>query len=173
MNVVVLFFMLACGAVAQAVIPVWTSAAQAKAPVLMAMVVYYGLARDGRTLLWAAIVAGLMQDGLGSVPFGYSSVVFCATGWLVARFKDVVFAHEAFTHMLFGALAGAAHTFLLYLLLNGTDLLYMPFAVAFQKAMGTALLGALLTPFIFMWCAALDRKMGLVEEVDTSWRDLL
>jgi len=173
MNFTVMLFVLACGAVVQAVIPIWTSAAQAKAPVLAAMVVYYALARDGRTLLWAAILAGLMQDGLGSVPFGFSSVTFCLMGWLVARFKDVVFAHEAFTHMLFGAFAGFVQTMCMYVLLSGANLLDMAFVVVLQKALATALLGAALTPLVFAGCSVMDKKMGLVEVQDTSWRDLL
>ena len=159
-------------ALAQAVLPGTPWLGHAKVPALMAVVVYYALARDRSDWLAAAILAGLVQDGMGLMPFGYSSFAFCVMALMVARFKDLVFVHETVTHMLFGLLTAAGVTFILYLLLRTGGGLEMGFGSALHKVMGTALLGAVVTPVIFMGCAHLDQLMGVVAPTDTSWHDL-
>lgn len=170
MNALVLLVVTTLAALVQAIVPAWSGLGQAKVPALAAMVVYYALARHRRDLLWAAIVAGLVQDGMGLIPFGYSSFVFCVTGLIMARFKDLVFVQEQVTHMLFGALMAFGSTFFLYGLLFSTDLVQMPVSQALHKAAGSALLGAVATPLLFHGCARLDRLMGLVDASESSWQ---
>jgi len=172
MNLLVMLFLMVCGALVQAVIPASPALGQAKVPALAAIVVYYALARQRRDLLWAAILAGLMQDGLGLIPFGYSSFAFCVMGLMLARFKDLVFVHETLTHMMFGVLMAAGSTFVLFVLLTSTGLIDMSSSQAFHKACGSALLGAAATPLIFHGCARMDGLMGLVETSDTSWQEI-
>jgi rod shape-determining protein MreD len=171
-NLMVMLFVMMCGALIQAVLPASPALGQAKVPALAAIVVYYALARSRRDMLWAAIVAGLVQDGLGLTPFGYSSFAFCLMAVMITRFKELVFVHEMLTHMLFGVLMAAGSTLILFVLLTSTGLIEMPVAQAFHKAFGGALLGAVATPLIFHGCAHMDRLMGLVETSDTSWQEL-
>ncbi len=172
MNLLVMLFLLMCGAVIQAVIPASPALGQAKVPALAAIVVYYALARQRGDMLWAAILAGLVQDGLGLIPFGYSSFAFCLMALMIARFKDLVFVHETLTHMIFGVLMAAGSTLILFVLLTFTGLIQMPVAQALHKAAGGALLGAVATPLIFHGCVRMDRLMGLVESSDSSWHEL-
>ena len=171
MNLLVMFFVTFVAALMQAVLPAWIVMGQAKVPALAALVVYYALARERREMLVAAILAGLVQDGLGLIPFGYSPFAFCLMGLLIARFKELVFVHETLTHMLFGLLMGAGSVMVIYLLLVSTGLIDLPVATALLKASGTALLGAIATPLIFLGCARMDRLMGLAEGSEgASWQ---
>jgi len=172
MNLLVMLFLMVAGALIQAVIPASPALGLAKVPALAAIVVYYALARHRRDMLWAAILAGLVQDGLGLIPFGYSSFAFCVMGLMIARFKELVFVHEMLTHMIFGVLMAAGYTLILFVLLTSTGLIEMPVSQAFHKAFGGALLGAAATPLIFHGCARMDRLMGLVETSDTSWQEI-
>lgn len=171
MNGMVMCVLLTGAALIQAVIPSSPALGQAKVPALAAIVVYYALARDRRALLWAAIGAGLIQDGMGLIPFGYSSFVFTLMGSVIARFKDIVFVHETLTHMLFGIVMAVGSTFLLYLLLTSTGLIEMYASQAMQKAFGSALLGAIATPILFRGCARMDQLMGVVESTDSKWQE--
>ncbi len=172
MNLLVMLFLLMGGALVQAFIPASPALGQAKIPALAAIVVYYALARRRGDMLWAAILAGLVQDGLGLIPFGYSSFAFCVMGLMIAHFKELVFVHEMLTHMMFGVLMAAGSTLILFVLLTTTGLIEMPVAQALHKAFGGALLGAAATPLIFHGCARMDRLMGLVETSDTSWHEI-
>jgi rod shape-determining protein MreD len=154
----------------QGMLPAALLLGQAKPPLLAGLVVYYALARPRRDVLWLAVLAGLVQDGLGRIPFGYSSFVFCGLGMLIAHYKDLVFVHETLTHLLFGALMGLLSTLAMYLLLTGSGLLVMPWGAALHKALGSAALGAVLTPFLFIGCARLDEVLGFSEEAEsTRW----
>lgn len=169
MNLLVMVCIVVCAAIIQAIIPASPALGQATVPALASVVVYYALARHRADMLWAAVLAGLLQDGLGLIPFGYSSCAFCLMGAMIARFKELVFVHEMLTHLLFGVLMAAGTTLLLFVLLTSTGLIEMPVLQAFHKAFGSALLGAVATPLIFHGCARMDRLMGLVESSDTSW----
>ena len=171
MNLLVMFFVTFAAALIQAVVPAWGALGQAKVPALAAVVVYYALARERREMIAAAIFAGMVQDGLGLIPFGYSSFAFFLMGLLIAQSKDLVFVHETLTHMLFGLLMGAGSVVVIYLLLASTSLIELPVATALLKASGSALLGAVATPLIFLGCARMDRLMGLAAGSEgSSWQ---
>ncbi len=173
MNGLVMLVLILGGALVQAVIPGSTALGSAKIPALAAIVVYYALARRRRDMLWAAVLAGMVQDGMGLIPFGYSSFAFCVTGLMIARCKELVFVHEMITHMLLGVLVAFGTTLILFFLLTSTGLIEMNVSQAFHKAFGSALLGAVATPFVFRVCVHLDSLMGLVESRDSAWQEVL
>lgn len=172
MNILVMLTLTMLAALLQAVIPSAPSLGQARIPALAAVVVYYALARDRRDLITVAILAGLVQDGMGLIPFGYSPVAFGVMGIMISKSKDLVFVHEVLTHMLFGILMAAGATCVLFLLLTSTSLIDLRVSQAFHRIAGSALLGAVATPFIFRGCAHLDRLMGLVESPDSAWQEI-
>ncbi len=172
MNLLVMIFVLSLAALVQAVIPSSPLLGQAQVPAIGAVVVYYALARKRSDLIIAAIVAGVIQDGMGLIPFGYSSLAFGLVGVLIARFKEIVFVHEVLTHMLFGLLMASITVWVTYILLTSTGLIELPASFAFLKMCGSALLGALVTPLIFRACAWMDQLMGLVESSDSTWHEL-
>lgn len=172
MNLVVMAVLITGAALLQAVLPGVPWLGHAKVPALGAVVVYYALARERSDWIWASVMAGLVQDGMGFMPFGYSPFGFCITALMVSRFKELVFVHEKITHMMFGFLMGAVSTVILFILLSSTNLIAMSVPHALHKALGSAALGAVATPFIFHACARLDACMGLVESSTSSWREL-
>ncbi len=169
MNVLVMVFMLVCAAVIQAVAPSLSALGEARLPLLLSVVMYYGLARDHRLMLGAGILGGILQDALSLMPLGYSSFVYCVAGWVMSRFKDIVFVHETITHMLFGAVGAAGATFLLYLLIAATILREYPLIAAVHMSAGGFVLGALVAPVVFRACKRLDQLMGNVGEKESSW----
>lgn len=169
MNLVVMLFALICGAVLQAVTPAWPLFGQAKAPILLAFVLYYALARTRGQLLQAAILAGILQDGLGMIPFGYSSFAFCMAGLAVSRFKDVVFVYQYVTHVLFGALSAFGVTLMMYILLASTNQLSLVGGSMALKLAGSFVLGGVLTPIVFKVGATLDGLVGNIDERASLW----
>lgn len=172
MNLPVMLFVLVCAAVVQAVVPSLPALGEAPLPVLLSVVMYYGLARDLRLMILAGILGGFLQDGLSLIPLGYSSFVYCVTGWVMSRFKDMVFVHETVTHMLFGALGAAGATLILYVLISTTSLQAYPLSMALHKAGGAFILGALVAPVVFRVSKRFDQWMGNVGEKETSWSSL-
>ena len=158
-----MFMAVIVGAVAQAVFPTFRWLGQANAPVLLGLVLYYALAHSRGTMLQAAIFAGLLQDALGTIPLGYSSFCFCIAALVVSKFKEMVFAHELITHMLFGALASGAVTLALYGLLATAGLVTLAPGWTVLKVAGSMLLGAIIVPFEFELVAGLDRMLGNTE----------
>lgn len=156
-------FVLIAGAVLQAVFPTWRWLGEANVPVLMGVVLYYTLAHQGRLMLPAAILAGLLQDALGMIPLGYSSFCFVVAALIISKFKDLVFVHELVTHMSFGALASGAITLALYALLAHDGAVSLRPAWAALKTVGSMVLGAVVIPLEFELLEALDRMLGNVE----------
>ena len=160
MTGLVMFFCLIVGAVLQTLIPTWLWTGQAHAPVLLGLVLYYALAHDTRRVLEVAIAAGLLQDALGMIPWGYSSFAFCVVGLAVHRCRDLVFARQWLTHLVFGALGSAAATVLLYALLRAGGAIALGPGWAALKVGGSLVLGAVVVPLVFATVAVLDRRLG-------------
>lgn len=156
-----MLFVLGAAALLQALTPCWSWLGQAAFPFLLSAVVYYALARTRAPLLLAALAAGLLQDALSAIPLGYSSFCFCVAGALIGSFREEVFAGQWLTHMLFGALAGALATALLYVLLTAAGVLELAWWRAGFKVAGAALLGALVTPPVCAGLHAMERLLGL------------
>ncbi len=164
MTTLLMFMAILVGAVAQAVFPTFYWLGQVNAPVLLGLVIYYALAHSRGTMLQAAIFAGLLQDALCMIPLGYSSFCFCIVAVVVSNFKDMVFVHESFTHMMFGAIASGAVTLALYGLLSAAGLVSLAPGWVFLKGVGSVLLGAILVPFEFEFIEGLDRMLGNTDE---------
>ena len=163
MTTLLMWFVVVFGAVLQAALPAPTWLGQAQGPVLLGIVLYYGLAHTRPMMLQAAVLAGLLQDALSLSPLGYSSFVFCVVGLIVERFRDAVFVHELFTRMLFGALGAGAVTLGLYGLLAQEDLVAARASWVVLKTVGSLVLGAIIVPLECELLAALDRMLGNVE----------
>jgi rod shape-determining protein MreD len=162
MNLVIMAVALLIGAVAQEVLPGLTLLGQAKAPLVLSVVLYYALNRSLSLLVTAAIAGGLLCDSLEALPVGYSSVVFCVLGIVAWLHRDVVFSAKGVTHMVFGFLAGLVLTFGLYGLLSISEesLREVSWCWVALKAIGAALLGMILVPIVFAVLERLDRLTG-------------
>lgn len=163
MTVAVFFFMLFGGTLAQILIPPCALLAQAKAPLLLGIVIYYAMAQRHGLMLCAAIGAGLLQDALTLTPLGYSVLLFCGFGVLINRFRNVMFPPSVPTAAALGLALGIVTTFAMYLLLRAgaKPLVMMSVRHAAWRALGTGLLGLIVAPLIFLIAVKLEQLAGL------------
>ena len=162
MNLVIMSVALLIAAVTQQVLPGLTLLGQAKAPLVLSVVLYYALHRSLALLVTSAIVGGVLCDSLEALPMGSSTTVFCILGIGAWFYRDVVFSARGVTHMVFGLLAGLGLTFGLYaiLLISAESLREVSWLWIALKAIGTALLGMILAPIVFAILERLDRLTG-------------
>lgn len=162
MNLIIMTMALLIGAAAQQVLPGLTLLGQAKAPIVLSVVLYYALHRSLSLLVIAAIAGGVLCDSLEALPMGYSAVIFCMLGIVAWFYRDVVFSARGMTHLVFGLLAGLGLTFGLYglLLVSEESLREVSWSWIALKAIGTALLGMILAPIVFAVLERLDRLTG-------------
>ena len=163
MTIVVFFFMLFSSTLAQILVPPCALLAQAKAPLLLGIVIYYAMAQRRGLMLFAAIAAGLIQDALTLTPLGYSVLLFCVFGLLINRFRDSVFPPSVPTAAAAGLALGMVVTLATYLMLRaGSEpLVLIPAGRAVWRAVGTGLLGLLFAPLIFLCAVKLEQVAGL------------
>ena len=162
MNLVIMVVALLIGAAAQQVLPGLTLLGQAKAPIVLSVVLYYALHRSLALLVMAAIAGGVLCDSLEALPMGYSAAVFSVLGIVAWLYRDVVFSARGVTHMVFGFLAGLGLTFGLYglLLVSEESMREVSWLWIALKAIGAALLGMILAPIVFTVLERLDRLTG-------------
>lgn len=163
MNRLVLWASIFTCAVIQAVMPAWHSLGQAKVPLLLGAVLYYSLSRNNLQVIEAAILAGLLQDSLGPIPYGYSVLAFVSVGLLINHYRDRVFGEHWFTHVMMGVGSSALVTLILYLLLVGSGLRNgVGFSFVMSKSLGMSLLGIVVFPLVYFSIEKLDRALGNV-----------
>ncbi len=161
MNLVIMVSALLIGAVTQHVLPGLLLLGQAKAPLVLCIVLYYAIHRSLALLLASAIAGGMLCDSLEALPTGYSVVVFCVLGTITWLCRNAVFSARA-THMALGLLAGLGLTLGLYglLLISAENLRQVSWLWIISKAIGTAVLGMIVAPIIFAILEWLDRLTG-------------
>lgn len=162
MNLVIMAAALLIGATLQQVLPGLTLLGQAKAPIVLSIVLYYALHRSLSLLVTAAIAGGVLCDSLEALPMGYSAAVFSVLGIVAWLYRDVVFSARGVTHMVFGLVAGLGFTLGFYglLLVSDASLREVSWLWIALKAIGTALLGMILAPIVFAVLERFDRLMG-------------
>lgn len=162
MNLVIMGSALLIGAVIQQLLPGLTWLGQAKAPLVLSIVLYYALHRSLALMMMAAITGGVLCDSLEALPMGYSSTVFCVLGIGAWFCRDVVFSARGVTHIVFGFLGGLGLALGLYglLLISEESLREIACSEIALKAVGTALLSMILVPIVFAVLQLLDRLTG-------------
>lgn len=149
-------------ALIQAVSPAWSEMGQAKPPLLLGVVLYYALTREGSLVLETAILAGFLQDSLGPIPHGFSVLAMVAVALLVNQYRERVFAEHWFTHVTLGIASSALVSLLLYVTLVSTGLRNgVHFSFVMSKALGMSLLGMILIPVIYQCLEKLEIQLGL------------
>jgi rod shape-determining protein MreD len=131
--------------------------ADAKFPLLLAVVLYYALTRPRGPAMAIAFWAGLLADSLGPMPLGYSAVCFCVATLAAGVFRGFVFEDTWITPAVFGLTAGGVVAAGFYLLLMNQD----GFGEVSgwwltTKIAGTAVLGIVATPVMFMVARGMD-----------------
>ena len=160
MKLLVMLLALVTGATLQALLPAWAWLGGAQPPVLLALVLFYAWTGSRAAMLCCAFAAGLLQDALGQVPLGYSCLCFVLAGLWAQRHRDDVDEEALLSQVLFGGLAAALVTLLLYALLRHAGAISLSLGGALRKTLGTALLGAVLTPVMFRVAMDIERRLG-------------
>lgn len=158
---VILAVLLVMAGLSQDLIPGPLVLGQVKAPMLLALVLYYALAHSRTTLLWAAILAGILQDSLSLVPIGYSVLVFCLIGLGARRFRSVLFTRSLATAILVGGIASPLALGSIQLLLKlGEDWSGGSWGGTVMRLVGAAIMGLLTTPLVWGIARAVDERVG-------------
>ncbi len=172
MSTAVLIFTMVLSSVLQALLPPWPIT-QAKAPVLLALVVYYALTRSRGQAFSAAILAGFLQDANTVMPLGYSSIAFLLAAAVINRFRDEMYILHPITHIMCGGLAAGAALLtqaLMLVFLLPDPYFVLGWQTVLLRVVGTAILGAIATPAMFFVMRGLDRYLGYVSQPETmSW----
>jgi len=164
MTPVVLLLALIGAAVVQVLAPAHAALGQVKAPALLAVVVYYALNRRFAVTMTAALLAGVLQDALSLVPLGYSSLLFMGAGAAMSRYREQMESESVVTAAFFGAATAAVVAVLMSLLLaHAGRFVWRPGPVVLRVA-GSAVLGLVVTPAVFLVVGGLDRRVGNVEQ---------
>lgn len=149
----------------QMLVPQFTVLADAKAPVVLCLVIYYGLTRPARRAMVIAFLAGLLIDALGAVPLGYSSVCFALIALAASLLRHLVFEDTLLTQLCFGAVGSLVATVGILLALGDRislgdcSLWWLSLRVLF-----TVLLGAAIAPMMFGIGRSMDHVVtGLTE----------
>jgi len=151
-----------CCALIQAMSPAWAGMGQAKPPLLLGVVLFYALSRDGSIVLECAVVAGLLQDSLGPIPHGFSVGAFLTAALLINQYRDRLFAEHWFTHATLGVAASAWVSLFLYVTLVSTGLRSgVQFSFVMSKALGMSLMGMIFIPIIYYAIQHLEVQLGL------------
>lgn len=168
MNLIVMAMLLVAATVLQAGVPVPAFMGQARPPLLLAVVLYYALNREGALWLVAALAAGFLQDALSEIPLGVSVLAFAAAGHLAGRSSDLITREHPLPHALIGAAASAGVTAALFVVLRATGRLGCPVTWALLKTAWMAGWGLLIVPAV---CLAADRLDAYAGNVDV-WEDV-
>ncbi|MDA1086716.1 MAG: rod shape-determining protein MreD [Verrucomicrobia bacterium] len=131
--------------------------ADAKFPLLLAVVLYYALTRPRGPAMAIAFWAGLLADSLGPMPLGYSAVCFCVVALAAGMFRGFVFEDTWITPAVFGlAAAGMVATGFYLLLINQEGFGDVSGWWLTTKIAGTAVLGIVATPVMFLVARSMD-----------------
>lgn len=135
----------------------------ARAPFLLATVVYYALGRDAAVAAVTAFLAGLLHDGLSGVPLGCTSLLYLALAGGVRAFRRYLDADALVTYGVIGGAGTAAAALVTYAVLRRADLVASGVLAALHHAAGAGVLGLGAAPAVYLALRGLDRAVGNVE----------
>ncbi len=118
----------------------------------------------------SAFAAGMLQDGLGFVPLGYSAILFCVVALVAAKYRQLVLSDSAITALFFGGIASFMVSFALYLLLRTGGYVSCSVTTALVRIIGSGLLGIITVPVVFICMKHLYRALDLQEKEDANVR---
>ena len=109
------------------------------------------------------MLAGLLEDTVGLMPLGYSTLCFCVIALVVWSYREIVMARQTTTHIALGMLANCAVMLLSYMLLAKDDLIGIGVWAFLSKLFFAALFGAFVVPVVFRILESVDQMVGIAE----------
>lgn len=158
---VMIFVTVVAGFSQAAVVPV-ALLGEAKLPLLLAVVIYYALNHDTGTAAVAALLSGFLHDVLSMIPIGQTAAVFLVAALITGRFRKLVHGEEVLTAGLFGGVSAFVSVFAEHHLLARDGLVAVTTGALWHKAFGFLLLGAVISPIVFLIVHRLDSLVGNV-----------
>ncbi len=160
MRPLVMIVSLMLASVIQAVLPAWSYMGQAKAPLLLGVVLYFTLQRSLGGALTLAILGGILHDSLCMVPIGFTSFAFVVAVLVINPQKDKIFGEGLVTQFFLGGVSALGISLLLYFMLVTSGQLRISFGSALIKSIGSGILGIIAVPIVFGLVERLDRFVG-------------
>ena len=145
---------------AQALLPPVSLVGHAKWPLLWIVVLYYGLRRDVWRTSVAALVAGLLQDGMGYTPLGFSFLVFLLFGLCAAGIRAVLLTDGPMTAVASGMILTLAMVLTSGVVLRAGGHVSLASSVLFAKGLGSALLAGIAIVPVFSCATQADSLAG-------------
>jgi rod shape-determining protein MreD len=159
-----------CATMTQALLPAPPWLGSARFPVLLGLALYYALNHKPWIALVVAFMAGILQDGLSLVPLGYSALLFCVVATIVGRYRRLVLSEAIVTAAFFGGVCSLGVTVLLYLFLKMNGAVACTGGVGLLRIVGSALLGLVTVPVVFVVMTVLHRSLNLLDEEESNAR---
>ena len=156
-----MFLLVLAAGLIQDLVPTSLLAGGVKLPLLIGVTLYYAQNHTFTVARIAAILAGIFQDSLSLVPLGYSSFLFGFFVLVVQRLREDLLDRSWRIAAATGALGYAAFIIMMQLLLTvTTDYLTGPTWWFWVRVGMAALLGAVVTPLVWMTARHLDDVLG-------------
>lgn len=106
MRRILMFVIIALGALFQQILPGWPLFGGIKPPVVAAIALHFALRKDKGDMWMALLFAALLQDGLDLGSFGPALLSFPVVGLVAYRIRNEIFANGLVTQLVLGALLG-------------------------------------------------------------------
>ena len=159
MNILRITLLLLSGAAVQTLLPTWAFAGNIEWPVLTALLITISLRAGGSSLIYAALLTGLLYDSFSPAPLGTSMPFFLLLGAGLYLLRDEVFADQLISYVIIGVTALLLKTvyFSIVFLVSGLRPLH-PGLLAGRLG-GGLVLGALTVPLVYLLLAMLRRAL--------------
>ena len=162
MNAIVMLISIMAAVLIEVSMPGWNACLRVKAPLMMGIVIYYALNRSLGLAMFAAIVGGILYDGLCGLPPGCSVISLALFAALLRRNREFLFGDRFLTQLVVGAMAGGV-----FAVLTGVGVALLPGPGGgrvpthlMTRALGTGMLGLASLPLVFGFMSRLDRMVG-------------
>ena len=164
MNLLALTFWLIAGGTLQVLMPAWRHMGQPAFPFLLGVVLYAAANKKPRHFVAAALLGGLIEDSLSLAPLGCSGFAFLAAGGVAVLLRGDFYADKARTASWFGAICAATSTGTMALMLKAKGLVGLTGGEIGLRMAGSAVLGSIVVPVLFVMMRGLERRLGIWEE---------
>ena len=164
MTLLTLTFWLIAGGTLEVLMPAWRHMGQPAFPFLLGVVLYAAANKKPRHFVAAALLGGLIEDSLSLAPLGCSGFAFLAAGGVAVLLRGDFYADKARTASWFGAICAATSTGTMALLLKAKGLVELTGGEIGLRMAGSAVLGSIAVPVLFVLMRGLERRLGIWEE---------
>ena len=168
MTAIIMILAIGLGIILEQSMPASVFIGFARPPILALVVAYFALTHSAPMMLFAALLGGILSDGIGSLPLGITSLAFAAVGTVLHHYRDTVFSGKPVTNIFLGAALGISVPLIIFtlLLFLGRTPYSLQLGPLFLKIIGTMIYGAVFFPATY----ALLKRLELITGTCSSDR---